>query len=68
MTVVVDEEGSGHAVLMVRTDRGEFILDNKRNTVLPWQQTGYVYIMREGADGDAWVSLGGTFPLATANR
>ena len=30
MTVVIDEQGEGHAVLMVRTDRGDFILDNKR--------------------------------------
>jgi predicted transglutaminase-like cysteine proteinase len=29
MAVVIDEQGAGHAVLMVRTDRGEFILDNK---------------------------------------
>lgn len=39
MTVVTDEEGAGHAVLLVRTDRGDFILDNKRKEVLPWQET-----------------------------
>lgn len=69
MTVVIDEEGQGHAVLMVRTDRGDFILDNKTNLVLPWGQTGYVYVKREGQDGMAWVSLGGvTSPTATANK
>ena len=36
MTVVIDEKGEGHAVLMIRTDRGDYILDNKRNAVLPW--------------------------------
>jgi predicted transglutaminase-like cysteine proteinase len=36
MTVVLDENRAGHAVLMVRTDRGDFILDNQRATVLPW--------------------------------
>jgi predicted transglutaminase-like cysteine proteinase len=40
MTVVIDEEGAGHAVMMVRTNRGDFILDNKRNAILPWHKTG----------------------------
>jgi predicted transglutaminase-like cysteine proteinase len=69
MTVVIDEKREGHAVLMVRTDRGDFILDNKTNAVLPWHDTGYIYVKREGQGGPAWVSLGGvTSPVATANR
>jgi predicted transglutaminase-like cysteine proteinase len=69
MTVVVDQQGAGHAVMMVRTDWGDFILDNKRNAVLPWGQTGYVYVKREGTDSTAWVSLGDqTAPIVTANR
>lgn len=69
MTVVVDEKREGHAVLMIRTDRGDFVLDNKTSAVLPWHQTGYVYIKREGQSSMAWVSLGGaTSPTATANR
>ena len=69
MTVVIDDEGEGHAVLMVRTDRGDFILDNKRNAVLPWHQTGYVYVKREGQTSACWVSLGrSTAPTVTANR
>ncbi|PTM42480.1 transglutaminase-like cysteine peptidase [Bosea sp. 124] len=59
MTVVIDEENAGHAVLMVRTDRGDFILDNKRNAVLPWNQTGYVYVKRESQMRTGWTSLGG---------
>jgi len=31
MTVVVDEEDAGHAVLIVRTNLGDLILDNKSN-------------------------------------
>jgi predicted transglutaminase-like cysteine proteinase len=69
ITVVIDEKGDGHAVLMVRTDRGDFILDNKAKVVLPWHQTGYVFVKREGADGAGWTSLGGvTSPTMTANR
>ncbi|MGO4387819.1 transglutaminase-like cysteine peptidase [Microvirga sp. 2YAF29] len=60
MTAVIDEGGEPHAVLMVRTDRGDLILDNKRDAILPWRQTGYVYLQREGSTGSTWVSLGGT--------
>nr|WP_245289518.1 transglutaminase-like cysteine peptidase [Bradyrhizobium sp. CCH1-B1] len=59
MTVVIDEDNAGHAVLMIRTDRGDFILDNKRNAVLPWSQTGYVYVKRESQLRTGWTSLGG---------
>jgi predicted transglutaminase-like cysteine proteinase len=34
-SVVIDELGAGHAVLRVRTDRGNLILGNKRDAVLP---------------------------------
>lgn len=70
LAAVIDREGSPHAVMMVRTDRGDFILDNKRNTVLPWRSTGYIYLQREDDRGQAWISLGGVFPapVATAGR
>ncbi len=59
MTVVLDERNEGHAVLKIMTDRGPFILDNVTDMVLPWDETPYVYIKREGHDSSAWVSLGG---------
>ena len=59
VTVVIDEENAGHAVLMIRTDRGDFVLDNKRNAILPWSQTGYVYVKRESQYRTGWTSLGG---------
>lgn len=69
MTVVIDDQGEGHAVLMVRTDQGDLILDNKRAPVLPWEKTGYVFVKREGQHGRAWVSLGDrSSPMTTANR
>jgi predicted transglutaminase-like cysteine proteinase len=69
MTVVIDEKGEGHAVLTLITDRGDFILDNKTNTVHGWRQTGYTFIKRESQDVQAWVSLGRvTSPVTTANR
>jgi predicted transglutaminase-like cysteine proteinase len=69
MTVVIDHLGDGHAVLMMRTDRGDFILDNKTDAILPWGRTGYVFAKREGHDSAAWVAIGGAAsPVATANR
>jgi predicted transglutaminase-like cysteine proteinase len=69
MTVVIDEQGEGHAVLMVRTDEGELILDNKRDAVLSWHQTGYIFVKREGQDSRSWVSLGDrSSPVTTANQ
>jgi predicted transglutaminase-like cysteine proteinase len=70
MTVVIDELGQGHAVMMVRTTQGDYILDNKHDKVLPWSQTGYTYVKREGDAGSAWASLGNVVapPIATAGR
>lgn len=57
MTVVLDEKNEGHAVLMVRTDRGDLILDNKRDEIMSWHRTGYVYVKRESQTDTSWVSL-----------
>jgi predicted transglutaminase-like cysteine proteinase len=58
ITVVRDENGEGHAVLTVRTTRGDYILDNKHSRILSWQRTPYVFIKRQsGKDPRQWVSL-----------
>ena len=70
MTVVIDELGEGHAVLMVRTNRGD-LRARQQDLVDPaLGQTGYVYIKRESQDTIGWVSLGGivSSPTTTANR
>src|SRR5262249_35464115 len=36
ITVVRDKRGDGHAVLTVKTDKGEFVLDNQNEDVLLW--------------------------------
>jgi predicted transglutaminase-like cysteine proteinase len=59
ITVVIDETREGHAVLMIRTERGDYILDNRRDAVLAWSNTGYEYIKREGSEGRMWVALNG---------
>jgi predicted transglutaminase-like cysteine proteinase len=59
MTVVRDQNGNGHAVLTVKSDRGEYILDNQTNDILPWEDTGYRFVKRQSQfDPNVWVSLG----------
>lgn len=65
ITVVRDEKDEGHAVLTVKTDRGEFILDNQAERVLPWAQTGYRFVKRQSqSDPNTWVALGDRRPAA----
>ena len=59
MTVVRDTNGNGHAILTVKTDRGEYVLDNQTNDVLLWADTGYRFVKRQSqSDPNVWVSLG----------
>lgn len=68
ITVVRDQKGEGHAVLTVKTDKGEFILDNQNPDILLWSETSYRYVKRQSqTDPNVWVSLGDTRPaFATA--
>lgn len=63
ITVVRDKKGDGHAVLTVKTNRGEFILDNQEAEVLPWNKTGYRFVKRQSqSDPNVWVALGDPRP------
>jgi predicted transglutaminase-like cysteine proteinase len=68
ITVVRDRKGEGHAVLTVKTDKGEFILDNEDERILLWSDTDYRYVKRQSqSDPNVWISLGDNRPaLATA--
>ena len=58
ITVVRKPDGEGHAVLTVRTDKGDYILDNLNDTVKPWTETGYRYLKRQASNHTGrWVSL-----------
>jgi predicted transglutaminase-like cysteine proteinase len=58
MTVVRDEKNEGHAVLTARTSQGDFVLDNKVESVRLWNQTPYHFVMRQSyLDPKVWVSL-----------
>jgi predicted transglutaminase-like cysteine proteinase len=59
VTVVFDEIGDGHAVLLARTSGGDFVLDNKTDTISAWYETAYRFVKRQSAsDPNRWVSVG----------
>ena len=59
MTVVTDENGMGHAILTVQTNRGDFVLDNRTNSILAWQNTNYAFVKRQSSENpNIWVRIG----------
>ena len=69
ITVVRDKQGDGHAVLTVKTDQSEFILDNQTADVLLWSHTEYRFVKRQSeTDPNVWIALGDSRPApATAS-
>ena len=58
MTVVRDKKDDGHAILMVRTDHGDYMLDNLTDEVRGARQTGYRFVKRQSqTDPNTWVTL-----------
>jgi predicted transglutaminase-like cysteine proteinase len=58
MTIVRDHNDQGHAILTVRTNSGEFILDNLTDEIKPWEATGYRYVKRQSQeDPNIWVAI-----------
>jgi predicted transglutaminase-like cysteine proteinase len=49
ITVVRQPNGDGHAVLTVRTDKADYVLDNLEERILPWNQTEYQFLKRQSA-------------------
>ncbi len=71
ITVVRDQHGDGHAILTVKTDKGEFVLDNQTDDILLWSDTGYRFVKRQSqANPNVWVSLGDTVtaPLTASSH
>jgi len=59
MTVVKDGQNEGHAILTVKTNAGEFVLDNLNDEVKPWNRTGYRFVKRQSQpDQNLWVQIG----------
>lgn len=69
VTVVRDENNEGHAVLTVKTNAGEFILDNLNDEVKPVSRVAYRLMKRQSQqDQNVWVALGPTAAPVYASR
>lgn len=67
VTVVRDKKGDGHAVLIAKTNRGDFVLDNQDASIKPWATTGYGFIKRQSQENpNVWVALGEPKPGVVA--
>ncbi len=58
MSVLRRPDGDIHAVLMVRTSYGDYVLDNLERDVLPWHKTGYQWLKKQAfGKPSQWISL-----------
>jgi predicted transglutaminase-like cysteine proteinase len=59
LAVVKDEQGDGHSVLLARTNRGDFVLDNLADEIKPWTRAPYRFVKRQSQeDPNVWVAIG----------
>lgn len=66
ITVVKQKSGVGHAVLTVRTDKGDLVLDNLDADIHAWQETPYTYLKRQSQDdAGSWVTIADDRSLET---
>ena len=65
ITLVRSDGFEAHAVLMIKTDRGEFILDNRTPAILLRTETAYRFLKRQSqTDPNIWISLDDPSPAA----
>jgi predicted transglutaminase-like cysteine proteinase len=57
LVAIVTLRGAQHAVLVARTDGGDFVLDNLNSSVTPWRNTNYVWQKIQGPDEFGWRAL-----------
>ncbi len=50
IATLLDRRRQPHAVLVVRTDHGDFVLDNLTNRILSWQKTDYTFLKIQDPD------------------
>ncbi|WP_102223614.1 transglutaminase-like cysteine peptidase [Acidimangrovimonas sediminis] len=71
LATVLDRQRENHAVLVLRTRQGDYVLDNLDNTLLPWAQTGYTFLaMQDPATPAHWDRLlqGGMLAMQVASN
>jgi predicted transglutaminase-like cysteine proteinase len=59
IAIVSTTWGETHAILLVRTDRGELVMDSLSRWIQPWTKVRYKWIKRQAPGQQlTWVSLG----------
>lgn len=55
IATVLDRKNSSHAVLVMRTDRGDLVLDSLNSRIVHWTDTGYTFLkMQNPAALGSW--------------
>lgn len=58
LAVVKTPSGIGHLVLVVSTNKGNLVLDNLSETILPWQLTKYHWVkIQSSSDARYWFEI-----------
>jgi predicted transglutaminase-like cysteine proteinase len=64
--VVKTASGIGHLVLLISTTKGDMVLDNLTESIVPWQSTDYHWIKIQSAnDARFWLEV--KAPAVTAS-
>jgi predicted transglutaminase-like cysteine proteinase len=64
IATVLDRKRQPHAVLVLSTLQGDYVLDNLTSRIKPWGQTGYSFLrMQDPRAPERWVAVlaGGIF-------
>jgi predicted transglutaminase-like cysteine proteinase len=65
LSAVKTSSGTGHLVLVVMTTKGDLVLDNLTEAVLPWQRTDYRWLKIQSArDARFWSKIRASGPSA----
>jgi predicted transglutaminase-like cysteine proteinase len=60
VTVVKEKNGDGHAILTIKTNRGEYVLDNLSDAPKAWTSAPYRFVKRQSQQNqNVWVAIGG---------
>ncbi len=68
IATVLDRNRGSHAVLVLRTAAGDYVLDSLVGTIKPWRATGYSFLkMQDPASPSRWNAIfaGGIFSART---
>jgi predicted transglutaminase-like cysteine proteinase len=58
IAVATTRSGEGHAVLVVKTDHGDLVLDNRTSRIKPWNETDLSWVkIQSGENPYLWYAL-----------